>query len=528
MKMKPWLWAFLGLAISISGCQMAGRTSNQPAGIAQDPNAACQRVAKAFQHPGTTVDAATYVAAGFVPPRSADLGQANTVGESFCRVLLTSRPTAGSDIKSEIWLPPEGRWNGRFLAAGGGGNTGQIVYSRLVDGLSRGYAVLQTDNGHVGKSVNDQAWAIGHPEKVIDFGHRAQAVTAVAGKEAIRTFYGQPARKSYWIGCSQGGGKGLMQAQRYPENFDGIVAGAPVFDWVGSQFAPAWVAVPGMRDSAQFVPKSKHLAIHRKVLAACDAQDGLADGLLQNPVACKFDPASMACPAGQDGADCLTPGQLTAMNRYYSPITRSNGEEVLPGFPKGSEHSSALLGIDKPANNWAGFWPEVVYEDPAYDIKARIDITGLSDYDRARAKVGAAYDAIDPNLEPFANRGGKLIVWHGWHDQLVSALRTESYVKAVNERVGTARADTFMRTYMAPGVNHCRGGVGPIPDEYNLLEKVVNWVEKGEAPGAVTAMHRNARGEVDRTMPLCPYPQVARYHGTGDPNVATSFACQAP
>lgn len=311
-------------------------------------------------------------------------------------------------------MPAASRWNGRFLATGGGGNSGAIIYSRLVDGLERNYAVLSTDNGHVGKTSIDQSWAIGHPEKVIDFGHRAQAVVAVVGKAVVREFYRQPAAKSYW-------------------------------------------------------------------------------------------------------------------KRFYSPITRSDGTEVFPGFPKGAEVTSAWLGRDKPTGaNWAGFWSDVVYENPQYDVLSRLDVTGFSDYDRAKAKVSRSYDALDPNLEPFASRGGKLIVWHGWHDELVSALRTETYVKDVSARVGAARADSFMRTYFAPGVNHCRGGVGPIPDEYNLLEKVVDWVENGRAPGGVIGTHRNERGEVDRTMPVCPYPQFARYKGTGDVKDAANFVCAAP
>lgn len=492
--------------------------------VAVDPEQACQVLATRLKLEGSLVDSAAYVPAGFVPP-----GLKAAIPQAFCRVQVTSRPSADSDIKSEIWMPAASRWNGRFLATGGGGNSGAIIYSRLVDGLQRNYAVLSTDNGHVGKTSIDQSWAIGHPEKVIDFGHRAQAVAALVGKAVVREFYRQPADKSYWIGCSQGGGKGLMQAQRYPENFDGIVAGAPVFDWVGSMFSPGWVGLPGMRDQAQFVPKEKLPVIHKAVLAACDAQDGLVDGLLQKPGACKFDPASMACPAGQDGTACLTPGQVGAMKRFYSPITRSDGTEVFPGFPKGSEVTSAWLGRDKPTGaNWPVFWSDVVYEDAQYDVLSRLDVTGFSDFDRAKAKLSRSYDAVDPNLQPFASRGGKLIVWHGWHDELVSALRTESYVKDVSARVGVARADSFMRTYLAPGVNHCRGGLGPIPDEYNLLEKVVDWVENGRAPGGVIGTHRNERGEVDRTMPVCPYPQFARYKGTGDVKDAANFVCAAP
>jgi feruloyl esterase len=259
-------------------------------------------------------------------------------------------------------MPAVASWNGRFLAVGGGGNSGSIIYPAMRDGLAAGYATLSTDNGHQG---NDQIFAVGHPEKVIDFGHRAQAVTAVAGKALTQAFYEDPAKKSYWLGCSQGGGKGMMQSQRYPENFDGIVAGSPVFDWVGSQFAAPWVAVKGMRDASLFVPRTKLPAIHNAVLATCDAKDGLADGLIQQPERCNFNPAVMACPAGTDNNTCLTPGQVTSMQRYYSPVTRPDGSQIYAAFAPGSEGNSPGLAPLRPNGNWAGFWPNVVYENPA-------------------------------------------------------------------------------------------------------------------------------------------------------------------
>jgi feruloyl esterase len=200
---------------------------------------ACESLAAFADAPNVTVDKAEIVPAGFVPP-----GEKRAIPQPFCRVQATARPSSDSDIKFEMWLPDASDWNGRFLANGGGGNSGAIIYSRLTEGLARGYASLSTNNGHASKggNIHEQSWAIGHPEKVIDFGYRAQTVTALAGKQITRAFYGSPASKSYWIGCSQGGGKGLMQAQRYPENFDGIVAGAPVFDWTGAMFSPAWVS----------------------------------------------------------------------------------------------------------------------------------------------------------------------------------------------------------------------------------------------------------------------------------------------
>lgn len=428
-------------------------------------------------------------------------------------------------------MPEPRRWNGRFLANGGGGNSGAIIYGRLAEGVARGYASLSTDNGHVarGGNIHEQSWSIGHPEKVIDFGHRAQAVTAVAAKEFVRVFYGAAPQHSYWIGCSQGGGKGLMQAQRYPENFDGIVAGAPVFHWTGAMFAPAWVSVKGMRDPTQRVPRSKLPMVHKAVLAACDAKDGLTDNLIQDPRTCGFDPASLACRPGIEDSQCLTAGEISALKRFYAPIKGADGRVVFPGFPPGAELTSAWLGRSEPGlTSWSGFWTGPVFENANYDIVGNLDVDGLRDYDYATHKLEAIYDAVDTDLSSFAARKGKLIIWHGWHDELVTPLRTLEYVESVNKRFGEARAADFMRAYFMPGVNHCRGGVGPIADEYDLLSKVVDWVEKGQTPHAVMGAHRNSAGEVDRTMPICPFPQIARYVGQGNPQHASSFACSNP
>jgi len=479
----------------------------------------CQALVASLALDGTTVDAATHVAAGFTPP-----GSTTPIDRPFCRVQLTSRPSIDSDIKSEIWMPAPGAWNRRFLAVGGSGNSGAIIYSAMSNGLAKGYATLSTDNGHRG---NDQIFAVGHPEKVIDFGHRAQAVTAEAGKAVTKAFYKQPAHKLYWLGCSQGGGKGMMQSQRYPKNFDGIVAGSPVFDWVGSQFAAPWVAVKGVRDPSLFVPRAKLASIHKAVLTACDKDDGLVDGLLQKPKLCTFDPASMACSAGTDDNACLTPGQVTSMKRYFAPVTRPSSEQIYAGYPHGSEGSSGWLGAATPNGNWAGFWPNVVYENPAYSIVASLDVDTDVDYDHAKNKLAAHYDAVSPDLDKFRERNGKLLIWHGYNDGAVSAYHTQDYVDSVIARYGAADTSTFLRAFFAPGVGHCGGGEGPAPDDLELLDKMVEWVEKGIAPTSVMASHRTG-GVVDRTMPLCAYPQVAQYKGSGDVKDGANYVCSAP
>lgn len=511
----------LGAAVLLlASCGGSETSGPAPRVVETNPEQACQTLATAFKLEGTTVDAATYVATGFTPP-----GSSTAVAQPFCRVQLTSRPSVDSDIKSEIWMPALASWNGRFLAVGGGGNSGAIIYSAMISGLAKGFATLSTDNGHQG---NDQIFAVGHPEKVIDFGHRAQAVTAIAGKALTKAFYEESAKKSYWLGCSQGGGKGMMQSQRYPENFDGIVAGSPVFDWVGSQFAAPWVTVKGMRDASLFVPRAKLPAIHNAVLAACDKDDGLIDGLLQQPQRCNFNPAAMACAAGTDSNSCLTPGQVTSMQRYFAPVTRPNGQKIYAAYPHGSEGNSAWLGATAPNGNWSGFWPNVVFENPTYSIVASLNVDTDVDYNFAKNKLSAHYDAVSTDLTQFKDRGGKLIIWHGYNDSSVSAYHTQDYVDSVTARFGASQSAEFMRTYFAPGVNHCGGGEGPAPDDQSLLDTMVDWVEKGVAPTSVMATHRTPAGVVDRTMPLCPYPQVARYKGTGDVKDAASFVCGAP
>jgi feruloyl esterase len=521
---RPYSLILPGAMVLLAGCGGGSGggsvTVEAPVPLAAtNPDQACANLASALSLQGHKVDAATYVAAGFTPP-----GGQTAVTQPFCRVQLTSTPSVDSDIKSELWMPAVPAWNGRFLAVGGGGNSGSIQYSAMMNGLSKGFATLSTDNGHVG---NEQTFAIGHPEKVIDFGHRAQGVTAVAGKAVTKAFYEAPAKKSYWLGCSQGGGKGMMQSQRYPDNFDGIVAGSPVFDWVGSQFAAPWVTVKGMRDPALFVPRAKLAAIHNAVLGACDATDGVTDGLLQQPQRCNFDPAVMACPAGVDNNSCLTPGQVTSMRRYFAPVTRPNGQQIYAAYPHGSVGNSNWLGATSPNGNWAGFWPNVVYENPAYSIVASLDVDTDADYNVAKNKLAQHYDAVSTDLTAFKDRGSKLMIWHGYNDSAVSAYHTQDYMDSVIGRYGASTTAEFLRLFLAPGVNHCGGGEGPGPDQLAMLDQIVEWVEKGVAPTSVLGTRR-VNNVVDRTMPICAYPQVARYKGTGEVKDAANWQCAAP
>ena len=517
MKKNTYVWLVVSMVAPIlSACGDGGdKNTASTRLVATDPAKACQNISTAFKMDATTVNAATYVAAGFRPP-----GSTSAIAQPFCRLEVTSKPSADSDIKSEVWMPALDAWNGRFLAVGAGGNSGSIQYLAMSSGLAEGYAVLSTDNGHQG---NDQIFAVGHPEKVIDFGHRAQAVTAVSGKALTHEFYQESAKKSYWLGCSQGGGKGMMQSQRYPENFDGIVAGSPVFDWVGSQFAAPWVAVKGMRDPAALVPRAKLSVIRQAVIAACDGKDGLTDGLIQQPERCNFNPATLACAGGTDTNACLTPGQVATMQRYYSPVTRPDGRQIYAAYPFGSEGGSPWLGSTSPGGNWAGFWPNVVFENPTYSVVASLNVDTDTDYNFAKAKLASHYDAVSTDLTAFKSRGGKLLIWHGYDDGAVSAYHTRDYVESVTARYGQ-ETNGFMRAFFAPNVSHCGGSDGPQLDQMKLLATMVDWVEKGAAPASVIAT-KSVNNVIERTMPVCPYPQVAKYKGAGEVKDAANFIC---
>jgi feruloyl esterase len=215
------------------------------------------------------------------------------------------------------------------------------------------------------------------------------------------------------------------------------------------------------------------------------------------------------------------------MQRYFAPVTRPDGRKIYAGFVPGSEGNTSWLGASSPNGNWAGFWPNVVYEDPAYSIVAKLDVDTDKDFNFAKTKLSEHYDAVSTDLTKFRDKGGKLLIWHGYNDSAVSAYHTQDYVDAVNSRYGSAQASEFLRTFFAPGVNHCGGGEGPSPDQLDLLDKMVDWVEKGVAPTTVLATHKTAN-VVDRTMPLCAYPKVARYNGIGDINDAASFTCKEP
>ena len=466
----------------------------------------------------TTITSAQLVRAGqFVPPRPQQ-GTANAFKDlpQFCRVQATIRPTADSDIKVEVWLPANG-WNGKFQAVGNGGWAGVISYGAMADAVRAGYASASTDTGHVGGSGE---FALGHPEKLIDFAWRSEHEMTVKAKAVVQGFYGSAPRLSYWNGCSTGGRQGLKEAQMFPEDYDGIIAGAPA----NRTAISLWIAHAVLKNPASYIPPSKYPVIHKAAVAACDARDGLEDGLIDDPTRCSFDPKVLLCKS-EDGPSCLTAPQVEAAKTIYSPaVNPRTGKELFGSLVPGTELGWGVQALGpEPSSNIYDQYRYVVFKDPKWDWK-------MFDFDkdvvRGDLPENLVMNATNPDMKRFFGRGGKLLMYHGWSDPNVPTVNTIKYYKSVVEAMGGApNAAKSVRLFLAPGMGHCGGGEGPnVFDKIGALER---WVEQGKAPDSLSASHAT-EGRVDRTRPLCPYPQVAKYKGAGSIDEAANFSCSSP
>jgi len=430
---------------------------------------------------------------------------------------VTIKPSSDSDIKVELWLPASG-WNKKYEANGNGGWSGSITPATLAAGVQRGYATAMSDTGHEGGSAS---FALGHPEKLIDFGYRSVHEMAMKGKAIIKAFYGEDPKYSYWNGCSAGGRQGLMEAQRYPADFDAIVAGSPGLNWTGRSMQAVWIAQATHKDEASFVPNTKFAAIHNAALEACDALDGVKDGVIDNPTRCHFDPKTIECK-GADGPTCLTAPQVETVRRIYSDVINvRTKQEVFPAHEPGSELGWNTMAGPNAFGLGTDMFKFVVFKDPNWDYKT---FNFDSDVD-ATLKAGADLNAMNPNIKPFLDRGGKMIQYHGWADPQISPRSSVEYYKSVlDSQGGASKVMGSYRLFMEPGMAHCGGGDGP--NTFDMLSAVEQWKEQGKAPDQILASHMTA-GKVDRTRPLCPYPQVAKYKGTGSTDEAANFACAA-
>jgi len=525
--MRPWMVFAVGLGMMCGGCAL-GQQAARCAGLA------------AVRLDGAKVTSAVLEPAGVAQADVKLLPMQVEKLPSFCRVKVTDMPSGDSDIRTEVWLPVA-RWNGRYRAQGNGGFAGEIDFEGMAAAVAEGYATSGTDTGHAAEGAG---FALGHPEKVKDFGWRAVHDMTVETKVLVKAFYGKAAEHAYFTSCSDGGREALMEAQRFPEDFDGILAGAPAYNWTALVSAGTADDQTLMASAEAYLPASKLPAITAAVLATCDETDGVKDGVVGNPAKCGFDPAVLAC-AGAENDACLTAPQVATLKAIYAAKKDAQGREVFPGYSPGAESAPGSWGVWIVGKKYGdptalmyfglGYFKDFVYGREDWSL-------GTFDFDRdskmALAKTGAALNATDTNLKPFVARGGKLVMYHGWNDPAIPALSTVEYYDGVVNSMGKSAADAAVRLYMVPGMLHCDGGPG-VTDfgqdrteargdaQHDVFAALEQWVEAGKAPGMLTAVkfvEDDATKGVGMTRPLCAWPAVARYV-KGDPKVAASFSC---
>jgi feruloyl esterase len=427
---------------------------------------------------------------------------------------LTIKPTTDSDIKVEVWMPMTG-WNNKFQGVGNGAWQGSIGTAALATALRKGYATASTDTGHEGGSAS---FALGHPEKLTDFGYRAVHEMTVKGKAITTAFYDNSApRYSYFVGCSAGGKQAIKETQMFPADYDGVVAGSPGVNWSGRALQTIWV---GQAVAKAPIPQAKFAAINGAAIAACDAIDGVKDGVIETPRQCKFDPAVLLCKA-EDNNTCLTAPQVETAKQIYANVSNSRTKQSLvAGLSPGSEVGWTTMAGAQPFGPGVDLFKYIVFSDANWDFKT---LNWDTDLDKT-LKASAGMDAMDTNLKPFFDRGGKIISYHGWADPQISPGSTVDYYESVLGKMGGAsKVHENYRLFMVPGMNHCGGGTGT--DQFDMLTALENWVEKKQAPATITGS-RVANGQTVRTRPLCPYPQVATYKGSGSTDDAANFTCK--
>jgi feruloyl esterase len=469
---------------------------------------ACAALAHSRAFPATVIEAAQYRVADGVAKLPA-----------YCEVTGVVRAVPKSAVQVVLRLP-EG-WNGKLIGFGGGGWAGNVTLEVAAPGLQKGYATAQTNGGHEAQAVFDTSWARDNPVAMTDFSHRAVHLMTATAKRVVARYYGRAVRRSYFQGCSTGGRMGMMETQRYPWDYDGVIAGAPVYNLTVQMMGVLRnrpFRAPGAAIGA--VPMQR---VHAAALAACDALDGLADGIVTDPRRCDWDPATLACPAGQAGDDCLGPAQLAALRSAYATVRDADGIVGNWGLTRGGEAGwmpFVQAQPDGPPNAATGDLGELkvyMFGRADYDVAAfdpAQDQTALH-----ATRFAREYEAAQAELAPYLRRGGKLLLWHGFDDPGPSPYATIDYFERARRVNGAGAA---IRLFVAPGVYHCRGGPGP--DEFDLVDAMDAWVESGKAPQSIAA--RNSQSGAER--PLCAWPALPYYKGSGDPGKLASFACRAP
>jgi feruloyl esterase len=477
---------------------------------------------------GQKIGGATIAKADFLVTGAATSIFGTKTPVDICRLSAEIAPTVGSNIKMNVWLPVS--WNGKMLGFGGGGFNGGLT----IDGLliirpsKDGYAGFATDAGH---DVGDGGakWALRNPEKIVDFAHRANHLGTVASKAILSAFYGTDVSHSYFIGCSNGGRDALMLAQRYPEDYDGIVAGAPANSWTAlmSAFARNGEVTRLSAGVDSLGPKLK--LVHDAAVRKCDALDGAQDSLISNPGKCRFDPVVLQCKA-ETGPSCLSRPEVSAFRSIYKGTRTADGKLIMPGFPPGSELEWSTW-FTSPKGQATGmaeeFYRYMVYDDPDWD---RMRFALDRDYPVAKQRMAEIIDATNNNLRPFMKHGGKLLMYHGWDDPAIPAGNSIRYFETARATLG--RQANQMQLFMVPGMAHCGGGTGPSSlDALGALDK---WVQTGTAPEQMIA----AKYQDDKlafvglatkpiqTRPVCAWPRTPRYKGSGSITEAVNFRCK--
>jgi hypothetical protein len=469
--------------------------------------------------PGATVTIAQDIAAGNFTPPAAGPGSGPVSGlPAFCRVAITVPP----QIHIEVWLPRD-TWNGSYRGEGGGGYAGQVSYGGLAEGIRRGYATASTDTGHPaaagGSFALNQDGTL-NKGLIGDFAERSLRELARQAKAVIAAYYGSAPKHSYWNGCSTGGRQGLMAVQRFPAEYDGLVIGAPAINW--DRFLPAelWPQIVMNKIVGAPISAAKLSAATRAAVAACDAIDGVTDGIINDPRKCTYDPAALVCK-GEDGETCLTLKEADAIRKIWNGPTAAGGQRLWFGLERGTP-LSALAGSN-PFPIVTAYFQYWIHRNATFDWHILSEADFEADFQTSRKEFHDVIGTDDPRLDAFRRRGGRMIIWHGDADPLIFPRGTIDYYERVLAANGGAkRVDDFARLFMAPGVGHCGGGDGPAPT--GLFEAVVDWVEKGVAPKTLAASRKRPDGTT-LARPLCPYPATAKWTGKGTTDEATSFVC---
>jgi feruloyl esterase len=555
MKTRGVRGLILSVVIAMAGCVAV---LAQPAAGTK-----CESLA-AFKASNLTITAATAVDAPFKLGNSPGGGM--TVSKPFCRVSGFLTPTSDSHIGFELWLPSPESWNHKFEAVGNGGFAGNLNLRAMQPGIERGYATMATDLGHLSNGVEDISWALNHPEKFIDYAYRAAHLTTEISKQIIQAYYGSAAVHSYYSGCSAGGIQGLTELLRYPKDYDGYIIGDATPDHMGQEIGAFWntIAASGLLSPADAIQPAQISMLHDAILKQCSGKDGgvATDPFLTEPEVCKFDTKTLACKPGEDSAKCFSPGQIANLNKIFNggpvdPVTHKQflapvsvgGEAIWDRYISGKTNP---VGFERP---WAGFMAYVVESDPDYLSQQKYltfnfgsDLAAGRQVKLSGQPLNDVFNTANRDLDTFDGAGGKVIQYHGWDDSNIPPLEAVNLFKEVvadqakrhklTEQQAIEATEKFYRLFMVPGMGHCSGGTGPnvfgqngarsVKDgpEYDTLSALERWVEKGTAPDEFIGSHVDQKtNTATMTRPLCAYPKVAIYNGSGDPNNAESFTC---